>query len=258
MSARTTIRDWRRALLALGVTFAFALAGCGGDSSGEKAEATPAPTAAQEEPTPAPEPAAEAPKGRQVAFRASDGVRLRGRFVPAERSRAPALVLVHQSDGSPASWAPFIDRLHAEGYAALAYGSRGEGELDYRQLARDLTGAVRFLRRRAEVDPKRIGAVGASIGATTVAYAAGGSLRERLAATVGLSPEAIDPRPSDWRPQRLLLAADSTEVPAARLNAEGERGVRVLTYPDLLGHGNELLEDGRVEREVLHWLGDGL
>lgn len=242
----------RRAVLVVVACVPLALAGCGGGDDEPRGQ-TRAPSSPARTATPAPAPPA-APAGRALRFRATDGVRLRGTLVPGKGSRAPAVVLVHQSDGGPAEFNDFVPYLHAAGYAALTYVSREQDRLDEVKNARDVAGAVQTLRTRRGVDPDRIAVVGASIGASAAAYLSFSSLGRSLRAVVGLSPAPfLDSPPGGRKPHDVLLIADKSERTAAAFIAEGSPGIEVRTAP-LSGHGVALLPDARVRTEVLDWL----
>jgi dienelactone hydrolase len=230
------------------------LAGCGGDPA-------PAPHGA---PTPAGRAAATAPPAepshRTVRFRASDGRRLHGRFTPAGRRHAPAVVLVHGLYGEPAQWHEFVGHLHRAGFATLAYASRRDDEVDEAVLARDLTGAVRALRARPGVDPDRIVLAGASVGGSAVAYALG--TQPHLPARGGVSFSAIEgPREvalakrHAFRPHDLLLISDHREVQSSRDLRADAHGKGISIYvAETTGHGVRLLPDASVRDRAIAWL----
>jgi dienelactone hydrolase len=241
---------------------AFAAAGCGGsgaDNAGttaqKPAQATTASTTAQAEAAP-PAP----PAGRTIRFTATDGKRLHGTLTPGEGKRAPAVVLVHQYEGGPDQWTPWIPYLHQAGYAVLAYASRSAAELDETILARDARGAIAALRRQRDVDPSRIAILGASIGGSTVAWVAGRPPDQHLRAAIGLSPaesasffNAGDK--GTFHPRNLLLIADHGElVEAQGLRQDaGGHGVTVKQSKDT-GHGVDLVTDPTVRAAVISWL----
>jgi dienelactone hydrolase len=238
---------------------AFAAAGCGGsgaDNAGttaqKPAQATTASTTAQAEAAP--------PAGRTIRFTATDGKRLHGTLTPGEGKRAPAVVLVHQYQGGPDQWTPWIPYLHQAGYAVLAYASRSAAELDETILARDARGAIAALRRQRDVDPSRIAILGASIGGSTVAWVAGRPPDQHLRAAIGLSPaesasffNAGDK--GTFHPRNLLLIADHGElVEAQGLRQDaGGHGVTVKQSKDT-GHGVDLVTDPTVRAAVISWL----
>lgn len=128
----------------------------------------------------------------EVGFDAADGLRLRGWFIPSGREgRGPAVVFVHgwlwNRLGNVAGQVPVDDRdvdflpatraLHDSGHHVLLFDLRNHGEsardvpITYGVTeSRDVVGAVRWLRTRAEVDGDRIGALGCSMGANAILY----------------------------------------------------------------------------------------
>jgi uncharacterized protein len=130
-----------------------------------------------------------------VAFPASDGVGIKGWFVPAEgEGPKPTIVFVHgwmwNRLGNVAGRAPLDDRdvdflpatkaLHDAGYSVLLYDIRkhgesesGKGLLSFGPLEKyDFIGAVNYLRTRDDVDGERIGSLGISMGGTIALYGA--------------------------------------------------------------------------------------
>jgi hypothetical protein len=128
-----------------------------------------------------------------VSFDATDGVTLRGWFIPREGDApGPAVVFVHgwlwNRLGNVAGKVPVADKdvdflpaaraLHDAGYHVLLFDLRWHGESDsYKgpltygvREARDYIGAVGYLRSRPDVDGERIGAVGCSMGGNTILY----------------------------------------------------------------------------------------
>ena len=99
-----------------------------------------------------------------VAFHARDGLRLDGWFVP---SRNGATVIVYPGKKGTQNHARMLVR---HGYGVLVFDRRGEGtsEGDPNALGwgfdQDLLGAVDYLRGRGDVDPRRIGGLGLSVG----------------------------------------------------------------------------------------------
>lgn len=132
-----------------------------------------------------------------VRFPATDGVGIKGWFVPASGNGAePAatIVFVHgwmwNRTGNVAGRVPIDDRdvdflpatkaLHDAGYSVLLYDVRrhgeseaGKGFISFGPLEkRDFIGAVRYLRTRHDVDGERIGSIGISMGGTIALYGA--------------------------------------------------------------------------------------
>jgi hypothetical protein len=107
-----------------------------------------------------------------VAFTTSDGLRLRGWFVP---SRNGATVIAFPGRSGPQKHARMLVR---HGYGVLLFDRRGEGESEGDPNVfgwvgdRDLHAATAYLRSRPDVDPERIGAIGLSVGGEMLIHAA--------------------------------------------------------------------------------------
>ncbi len=104
-----------------------------------------------------------------VEIDARDGQRLVADFYPASRAGAPAVVLLHQLYTNRGSWATFVARLQAKGYAVLSpdlrgYGQTG-GEINW-QLAQDDTLLwLNWLRQQPNINGGQIALMGSSMGA---------------------------------------------------------------------------------------------
>jgi uncharacterized protein len=99
-----------------------------------------------------------------VAFEASDGLELKGWFVPSKNGAA---VIVYPGKKGTQEHSRMLVR---HGYGVLVFDRRGEGESEGDPNAlgwgfdKDLKGALRFLRGRDGIDAKRIGGLGLSVG----------------------------------------------------------------------------------------------
>lgn len=124
---------------------------------------------------------------QEVHFQATDGVHLAGWLVVAS-AHAPTLILVHGSKGTRTDMLPWARFLFAAGYNVLLYDSRGCGESEGWGIALgtrepdDVVGAIHFLQRRADLQTRRFGALGISLGAGVVLLAA--ARESALVATV--------------------------------------------------------------------------
>jgi hypothetical protein len=109
---------------------------------------------------------------QDVTFTTSDGLELRGWYIP---SKNRAAVIVFPGRKGPQRQTRMLAR---HGYGVLLFDRRGEGESDGDPNAlgwageRDLNAAVAFLRRRPDVDPDRIGGIGLSVGGEMMIEAA--------------------------------------------------------------------------------------
>ena len=104
-----------------------------------------------------------------VEYEASDGLRIRGWYV-GSRNRA-AVIVVHGGGGDRTGALRHARLLARHRYGVLVYDSRGRGESEGSHNSpgwgweHDVAGAIAYLRRRPDVDPDRIGALGLSTGA---------------------------------------------------------------------------------------------
>ncbi|MEZ3160271.1 alpha/beta fold hydrolase [Microbacterium sp. BWT-B31] len=145
-----------------------------------------------------------------VSFPSTDGIGLRGWFIPAGVKRAPTVVWVHgwpwNRLGNVAGRVPWRDRtvdhlpptkaLHDAGLNVLMFDLASHGEsgdrlpLTYGMREKnDYVGAVRYLRTRPDVDPERIGAIGMSAGGSTVLY--GTAECQPIRALVAIQPTKV-------------------------------------------------------------------
>jgi hypothetical protein len=238
----------RRAAIAA-ASLALALGACGGgDEPPAPATRSHAPSATRAA-TPA------APPARWVRFRASDGKLVKGVYRPAGAA-APAVVLVNGLVGGADQWDAFAPYLHDAGFATLAYD--GRGGVDEAELVKEVGGAVAFLRRRREVDARRVAIVGSSVGASTAVLAMTGPDRRRLRAAVALSPPVAPVfdtllEKHRYHPRNVLFVSDHREQSSVKSLARGAIGSR-MAVSEMIGHGLALLETATNRRVVLDWL----
>jgi pimeloyl-ACP methyl ester carboxylesterase len=129
-----------------------------------------------------------------VVFASDDGVTLRGWFIHRSNddgTPAPAIIFVHGWPWNrlgnlagqtllPDRTVDFLRPAHAlaqAGFHALLFDLRNHGQSDAAwpvtfgvHEARDFVGAMAMLRKRPDVDRRRIGAIGYSMGANTLLY----------------------------------------------------------------------------------------
>jgi hypothetical protein len=123
---------------------------------------------------------------RDVTFKASDGLDIAGWYRPSENGAA--VLVVHGGSSDRKGSLDHARMLERHGYGVLVYDARGRGESDGSEnnygwdWAKDVAGALAFLKGRADVDPQRIGAVGISTGADVLIEVA--AQRDDVAALV--------------------------------------------------------------------------
>jgi uncharacterized protein len=99
-----------------------------------------------------------------VSFETSDGLTLRGWYIPSQNGAA---VIAFPSRRGPQPKARMLAR---HGYGVLLFDRRGEGESDGDPNSwgwggdADVKAAIAYLQRRPDVDPDRIGGIGLSVG----------------------------------------------------------------------------------------------
>jgi hypothetical protein len=117
-----------------------------------------------------------------VTLRTADGLDLSGWYIP---SRNGAAVIVYPGRGKSQKHARFLSR---RGYGVLVFDRRGEGASDGDPhgfgwtFDEDIRAGVAFLKRRADVEPGRIGGLGLSVGGEMMLQTAAGT--KGLAAVV--------------------------------------------------------------------------
>ena len=123
---------------------------------------------------------------REVGFEASDGLDLEGWYRPSENGAN--VLLVHGGSSDRDGSVAHAEMLAAHGYGVLLYDARGRGESDGSEnnygwdWAKDIDGALAFLKAQDGVDPDRIGALGLSTGADVLIEVA--AERDDIAALV--------------------------------------------------------------------------
>jgi uncharacterized protein len=126
-----------------------------------------------------------------VSFETSDGLTLKGWFVPSKNG---ATVISFPGRKGPQKQARMLIR---HGYGALLFDRRGEGESDGDPNmfgwtgGRDLHAAVEFLKGRPDVDPERIGGVGLSVGGEMMIQAAAESTAFKAIVSEGGSERSV-------------------------------------------------------------------
>ena len=117
------------------------------------------------------------PVGTQdLTLTTSDGVKLNAWFIPGEgctpETPGPAIIFCHGNAGAMPFHKDFYLAVPRMGISVLSFDYRGFGKsqaaswLVRDELARDAQAAYAALLQRPEVDPKHIGAVGMSLGAS--------------------------------------------------------------------------------------------
>jgi uncharacterized protein len=192
-----------------------------------------------------------------VRLTTSDGLELRGWYIP---SRNGAAVISFPGRNGPQRQARMLAR---HGYGVLLFDRRGEGRSEGEPNSwgwsgeRDVFAAVDWLQRRPDVDPRRIGGIGLSVGGEMMIEAAAED--HRLAAVVSEGAgarafsDAIDIPGGSPLDRGLGMVASATRTAAVSVFANqtpppdleslvdriAPRPLMLIADPDS-GHGEEL------------------
>ena len=206
------------------------------------------------------------PNARDVSFTARDAVRLSGWWVPG--AGTAAVVLLHGSHGSRMDVTAYLRMLHNAGYGVLAYDARGHGRSSGQanafgwKGADDLAGAVAFVRAQPGVDPRRIAALGLSMGAEESLRAAADGVPLAAviadgagASTLGdaeLTPDGIRPVfvSVTWLTMRATALASGESEPAPLKDVVGRAHVPVLLIAS--GRAGERTIDATYRSRIGH------
>ena len=126
-----------------------------------------------------------------VEFTTTDGLRLKGWYI---RSRNGAAVISFPGRTSSQKRAKLLAR---HGYGVLLFDRRGEGESEGDPNAfgwqgeRDIHAAVAFLQRQKDVDARRIGGIGLSVGGEMMIEAAAESDELKAIVSEGASGRSV-------------------------------------------------------------------
>ena len=126
---------------------------------------------------------------RDVRFATPDGVHLSGWYIPS-RNRA-AVVVLHGASSTRSAVLEHAVALARHGYGVLLYDARGHGRSEGRAMEfgwygdDDVSGAVSYLQSQSDVDARRIGALGLSMGGEQVIGAAAHDTRLRAVVAEG-------------------------------------------------------------------------
>lgn len=217
-----------------------------------------------------PEPAASVANpsssdAQTVKIESADKALLIGTFLAAEKANSPALLLLHQWQSDRHSYDDFAKRMQAKGFNVLSIDGRGFGEskktADGKPIAPvrtdaavkamlgDVDAAFAYLTRQKNVDPAKIGIVGASYGSSlALIYAAD---HPNVAAVALLSPGLnyfgnmpTEPAVKRYGERPLFLVAAEDDVESAecvRQLFKADKAARQMIYPSG-GHGTELFK----------------
>ena len=216
------------------------------------------------------------PAGQTVSINSPDGVILVGTYYQAEKQGTPAILLLHQWQSDRHSWDDFAEEMQRDGFNVLSVDGRGFGEStkktdgstvaagrsddDVKAMLGDVDAAFNFLSKQKNVDPKRVGIIGASYGSSlAIIYAAD---HPKVAAVALMSPGTnyfgnmqTEPAVAKFgnRPLFMTAAEDDPDSfnSVTKLNdATGEPHRALVVTVSKGGHGTALLSVDGVRKPL--------
>ena len=168
---------------------------------------------------------------------AGDGHRVNAYLLvpPHDTGRHPAVVYLHGSGGSRLDLVTFAAKLSLLGAVTMALDVPQSDE--YRPMVVDVRRSLDLLAARSDVDPKRIGVVGYSLGGQLAAIVAGVDSRPKAVGIIAGrgTPEAKDAIAHAKADLFFQAGVNDSVVPAAQLealiDAAPEAHRRVKWYP---------------------------
>lgn len=194
----------------------------------------------------------------------SDNTKIAAMFYPPIVSPAPAVLLVHQVQGSKADWESFALQLQKMGYAAMAIDLRGHGATggtaNWAKAPDDVRDSYNAMVKRPEVDSLRTAIVGASIGSNLALMTGAGE--PKVSAVIALSPGldyfGVNPTASmrNFANRPVLLVA-SQEDKYSYDSAKSLAQLAIAAEPKFFnnaGHGTEMFRDPTLAPSLIEWL----
>ncbi len=144
-------------------------------------------------------PADEGFKFEMVEFQSRDGVTLRGWYIPSQNGAA--IIVTHGVGENRMGMLKQAAMLARHGYGVLLFDLRAHGESGGEAITfsgEDVLAGMRYLAAHPEIDPGRIGALGASLGGLVSIQAAAGSdgIQALVVDGAGLADFKDEPAPT--------------------------------------------------------------
>jgi pimeloyl-ACP methyl ester carboxylesterase len=222
---------------------------------------------------------------KEIEFNTKDAIKISATYIYEETSLAgiPLIILIHQGGSSRKEWMdlPLVTKLVKEGYGVLAYDIRLHGKSGkdgtfgnlYNNANRaplDLDAAINYLFKNENVNFKRVGIVGASIGANIAAAFASKRYNEddssyKIKSVVVLSAKTsaaqnLSGLTKSITPKNAFYIASKEEQGGKRAFWAKElfdrtTGKRKIAIPSGKKHGSFILrEHPKLQDEIVKWL----
>jgi dienelactone hydrolase len=204
---------------------------------------------------------------REVTLDSAGGAKIAGTFYPAARASSPALLMLHQWMSDRHSYDDLAKRMQAKGFAVLTIDGRGFGEsvktADGQAIApsksddsvagmkADVGVAFEFISKQDNVDPARVGIIGASYGSSLALIWSADDPKVKSAALLspglnyfGNMPTEPAVRKYGNRALLLVAAEDDKESAGAvkKLKEAGNSSTHEVKVYKQGGHGTGLFE----------------
>ncbi len=227
-----------------------------------------------------PLPFADSDRGN-VTYRTADGIQVVATFTPPDSDPPwPAVVLMHQYQGTRAQWDDLTPDLLSAGLAVLAPDARAHGESLRRVRADggydietdrantlggwpdDVAAAIAWLTARGDINPDHIGVGGASVGANTawISSAVLPEVRRAVAVSGRFEPGRVlmGENIPNFQPRGVLFQTDREEALQSQALYSRTAEPRQVKVYDTPGHGIELLKFNAPRRDFVAWLAEGI
>jgi uncharacterized protein len=151
---------------------------------------------------------------REVSFPTADGVTLSGWYIGS--SNGAAVVMLHGASSTRSAVLKQAAAVAHHGYGVLLFDARGHGRSDGDAMEfgwygdQDIAGAVSWLRSQPDVDGRRIGAVGMSMGGEEAIGAAAGN--DQIKAVVAEGATGRTAADTEWLSDEYGLRGAITEA----------------------------------------------
>lgn len=204
-----------------------------------------------------------------LSINTNDGITLAGNLTyPSGAGPFPAVILVHEFGEDHHQWDAYRDTFIGDGFAVLAYDTRGFGESAiasiptgqtgfFSSMPNDLTAVVAHLRTQRKIDGTRIFVVGASLGAN-IAYVAAGSdlgITKTVLLSPGVNPQLDGSSVANFKPTNIFGLATTVDQAALEgLMAKVQEPKKTSLITTSADHGIELLQSSDVFNAVRQWL----
>ena len=220
-------------------------------------------------------------KAKDVSLETSDGVKIAATWYPGDRGK-PGLVLIHQLGHNRSDWRSFAFDCQEKGYYVLAIDLRGHGqstegkngrkldfqkftETDYGDMKFDVAAGVQWLLKEGSADPKKIGIVGASIGANhALLFAATGKtpIKTVVLLSPGIEYRGVNVTSAAQRYAGTALfvamTGDEYSVRSSKelaQSAGSNAAVKIFSGKD---HGTNMFGSSDLEKFIFEWLAKNL